>query len=146
MSEQTAGSNTLLEDCIEKIESAYEYMLAYAAQGRKNEPAETEGADSIRAFLKSLVWGISNIGTGFEESTKTLGLNETSAQEVENFKNILKRDAESALAVVALVLNVPSLSSQVIDNLNASTHVRSLLTDIFVMDEVLKIHQQHSAG
>lgn len=145
MSEQAVESNTLLEDCIEKIESAYEYMLAYAAQGRKSEPAESEGTLSIRAFLESLVWGINNITSGFDESAKTLGLNETSTQVIENFKNILKRDAESALAVVELVLNVPSISSQVIDNLNASTHVRSLLTDIFVMDEVLKIHQQHSA-
>jgi hypothetical protein len=145
MSEQTSESNTLLENCIEKIEAAYEYMLAYAAQGRKDEPAESEGELSIRAFLESLVWGVSNITMGFDESAQALGLYESSAHQIENFKNILKRDAESAQAVVELVLNVPSLSSQVIDNLNASTHVRSLLTDIFVMDEVLKIHQQRSA-
>ena len=145
MSEQLSGTNTLLEDSIEKIEAAYEYMLAYAAQGRKEEPLESKDSDalSIRSFLQSLAEGIKNISKGFDEASGSLDLN---ASEFENFKTLLARDAESALAVVELVLSVPSLSSQVIDNLNASTHLRCLLTDLFVMDEVIKIHQKHSAG
>ena len=49
-------SETLLQNCIEKIEAAYEFMLAYAAQGRKNEPPIGEGSDglSIRVFLEEL--------------------------------------------------------------------------------------------
>jgi hypothetical protein len=31
-----------------------------------------------------------------------------------------------------------SIGSQLIDNLNASIHLRALLTDLFLMDEVLK--------
>ena len=31
-----------------------------------------------------------------------------------------------------------SISSQLVDNLNASMHIRALLTDIFLIDEVLK--------
>ena len=31
-----------------------------------------------------------------------------------------------------------SISSQVVDNLNASIHVRALLTDLFLIDEILK--------
>jgi hypothetical protein len=31
-----------------------------------------------------------------------------------------------------------SISSQVVDNLNASIHLRALLTDLFLIDEVLK--------
>ena len=34
----------------------------------------------------------------------------------------------------------PSLSSQIVDNLNASIHVRALLTDLFLIDEILKGH------
>jgi hypothetical protein len=32
----------------------------------------------------------------------------------------------------------PSISSQLIDNLNASIHLRALLTDLFLIDEILR--------
>ena len=38
-----------------------------------------------------------------------------------------------------LVLVQPRLSSQLIDNLNASLHVRTLLTDVFLLDAILSI-------
>ncbi len=138
------SSETFLQSSIEKIEAAYEYMLAYAAQGRKDEPAEGTGSDtpSIRNFLKDMLWGIENITQGFSDSAQALSIDGTAAESFENFKAVLAGDAKSASAVVGMALKVPSLSSQLIDNLNASTHVRCLLTDIFVLDEVLKIHQQ----
>jgi hypothetical protein len=37
------------------------------------------------------------------------------------------------------VLGKQDLSSQLIDNLNASIHLRALLTDIFLIDEILKV-------
>jgi len=138
------SSATLLQSAIEKSEAAYEYMLAYAAQGRKDEPAEGTGSDalSIRNFLKDMLWGIENITQGFSDSAQALNIDGTVAESFENFKGVLAGDALSASAVVEMALKVPSLSSQLIDNLNASTHVRCLLTDIFLLDEVLKIHQQ----
>jgi hypothetical protein len=60
------------------------------------------------------------------------------------FLNVLQRDAADALAAVELVRAQPALSSQLIDNLNASIHLRALLTDLFLIDEVLKINA--SAG
>ena len=47
-------------------------------------------------------------------------------------------DARIALGAVRLVLARPDISSQLIDNLNASIHLRALLTDLFVLDEALK--------
>ena len=41
-------------------------------------------------------------------------------------------------AAIQLVLAQPSISSQLVDNLNASIHLRALLTDLFLIDEVLK--------
>ena len=54
------------------------------------------------------------------------------------FIDVLDRDAQSALSAVRLVLAQPSIGSQLIDNLNASIHVRALLTDLFLIDEILK--------
>jgi len=39
-----------------------------------------------------------------------------------------------------MVLAQPSIHSQMIDNLNANIHVRALLTDLFLIDEILKAH------
>ena len=44
----------------------------------------------------------------------------------------------SVILAGTIVLAQPSISSQVIDNLNASIHLRALLTDLFLVDEVLK--------
>ena len=48
---------------------------------------------------------------------------------------MLDRDAGDSLAAIELVLAQPALSSQLIDNLNASIHLRALLTDLFLIDE-----------
>jgi len=55
---------------------------------------------------------------------------------------VLERDALDSRAAVQLVLAQPAISSQLIDNLNASIHLRALLTDLFLIDEVLKTHQR----
>jgi hypothetical protein len=40
---------------------------------------------------------------------------------------------------VRLVLAQPAISSQLVDNLNASLHLRALLTDVFLLDEIVKV-------
>jgi hypothetical protein len=55
---------------------------------------------------------------------------------------VLNRDARDSLAAVELVLVQPSISSQLVDNLNASIHLRALLTDLFLIDELLKTRRQ----
>ncbi len=59
-----------------------------------------------------------------------------------NFLSVLERDAADSLAAIELVLAQPSISSQLVDNLNASIHLRALLTDLFLLDEVLKKRQK----
>jgi len=38
-----------------------------------------------------------------------------------------------------LLLAQPSIGSQLVDNLNASSHLRAVLTDLFLLGKVLKI-------
>jgi hypothetical protein len=57
------------------------------------------------------------------------------------FLAVLDRDCRDALAAMELVLAQPVISSQLVDNLNASIHLRSLLTDLFLLDEIVKLHQ-----
>ncbi len=57
------------------------------------------------------------------------------------FLGVLERDAQDSLAAIEIVLAQSIISSQLIDNLNASIHVRAMLTDLFLIDEIIKAHQ-----
>jgi len=54
------------------------------------------------------------------------------------FFAMLDRDARDSLAAIELVLAQPAISSQLIDNLNASIHLRALLTDLFLLGDILR--------
>ena len=75
---------------------------------------------------------------GLEQScAETVGQEQLApAEKYEAFFAVLKRDAESAVAAVELVLAQPAISSQLIDNLNASIHLRALLADCFLVTEI----------
>ena len=60
------------------------------------------------------------------------------AAKYDAFCSMMERDASDSLAAVELVLAQPSVSSQLIDNLNASSHLRALLTDLFLFGEILR--------
>jgi hypothetical protein len=63
-----------------------------------------------------------------------------------SFLAVLARDARDSLAAMDLVLAQPTISSQMIDNLNASVHVRALLTDVFLLGEVLRTQRVAAAA
>ena len=55
---------------------------------------------------------------------------------------VIDRDARDSQAAVQLVVAQSAISSQLVDNLNASIHLRALLTDLFLIDEILKVHRR----
>ena len=67
------------------------------------------------------------------------------AEKYDAFIAMLNRDASDARAAVGLVLAQPSISSQLIDNLNASIHLRALLTDLFLIDEIVRAENVSSS-
>lgn len=123
-------TGTELREAIETIERAYEFMLAYAAQGRDFEDTDGTGP-SIRAYLTDLAGALSRIG----DLVSDCGAEEKGFA---RFQALLAADADKSLAAVEMVLLVSSISSQLIDNLNASIHLRALLTDLFLFDEAYK--------
>ena len=123
---------------IDHVEAAYEFMLAYAAQGVTGEE-EGGSATEISAQLKRAEEALEGLAALVEELIATKDLKP--AQPYRSFIGVLERDAASAQAAIQLALAQRALSSQLIDNLNALIHVRSLLTDLFFIDEVLKLQQ-----
>jgi hypothetical protein len=117
---------TDLAGAIDVIEETYEFMLAYAAQGRVND--EDNSSAGIRSYLQRSNQALAVICSA-----------ELPGEEAEQFLDVMRQDAMKAGAAIRLVLAQPTIGSQAIDNLNASIHLRTLLTDIFVLDESLKI-------
>ena len=119
----TDGPKTL-SDAIDAVEETYEFMLAYAAQGRAREED-----DDIREHLRRAEAGLAIIAAmdvGADGDHKA-------------FIDIVRQDAERARAALRFVLAQKTIGSQIVDNLNASIHLRTLLTDLFLLDEALKI-------
>jgi hypothetical protein len=117
------------------IEECYEFMLAYAGQGLPSDEGSQAGGQ-LREFLHRAV----NALTGITESCA--GAVEEGELEPAGkygaFMAVLDRDAKDSLAALELVLAQPAISSQLIDNLNASIHLRALLTDLFLIGEILR--------
>lgn len=128
-----------MQQRIDAIEEAYEFMLAYAAQGRRTDDGSSTGT-SIRAFLERAEGALDHIAADARTAIDHSALK--SADVTHSFVDILEHDAGRARAAIRLVLGLPGISSQMIDNLNASVHLRTLLTDLFLIDEALKPPQQ----
>lgn len=124
-----------LADRTNAIEECYEFMLAYAAQGLPGDQGSASGGQ-LREFLRRAVEALSGLADAFRAAVKQDSLEP--AESYEAFLAVLARDSTDSLAAIQLVEAQPSLSSQLIDNLNASIHLRALLTDLFLIDEILK--------
>lgn len=136
-----SNNNETLRNSINDVEAGYEYMLAYAAQGLIDEPTSGGSGPSIRVYLKKMQNGLVSIVDDFETVIKdATGDN---AELYLNYLSVLKEDAAKSKKAVDLVMSLPSIGSQVIDNLNASIHLRALLTDIFLIDEALTSLSRH---
>jgi hypothetical protein len=121
------------------IEEAYEFLLAYAAQGLASDAGSSAGSQ-VRHFLSRLDAALTGIGDVFRDVVAAEQA--AAADRFHPFIAVLDRDAAASQAAVRLVLAQPGISSQLVDNLNASIHLRALLTDIFLVDEVLKTTAQ----
>ncbi len=126
---------TKLEAHIDAIEEAYEFMLGYAAQGLEGDQGSKTGGE-LRGYLVKANTAMEWLAPDLRELVETDGLEP--AERYEAFIDVIDGDAKISRAAVSLVLAQPSISSQLIDNLNASIHLRALLTDLFLIDEVLK--------
>jgi hypothetical protein len=117
------------------VEECYEFMLAYAAQGLPSDQGSKSGGQ-VREILHHAVKALTGLAETCAIEVKEEGLEP--ADKYLAFFAVLDRDARDSLAAIELVLAQPAISSQLIDNLNASIHLRALLTDLFLVGDILK--------
>ncbi len=119
---------------IDAIEESYEFFLAFAAQGLTSDQGSKTGGQ-LRSFLGKCEGAVD----GLAEALRGLVAEESlePASTWGEVLDIVERDASDTLSVVRLVAAQASISSQLIDNLNANIHFRALLTDLFLVDELI---------
>ncbi len=128
-------TNSTLRKHIEAIEESYEFFLAFAAQGIRDDTSSPTGGE-LRRYLQRTDSALLDIAQAFRNAADDVA----GQDQFRAMIDVLEQDAHSARAAVQLVLTRPAISSQLIDNLNASIHVRALLTDLFLLDEALPRH------
>ncbi len=113
-----------LEAEIEVVESGYEFLLAYAAQGRPPQDESGIGPHP-RPTLEKMLQAMKNVS-------------QTLANTQSDFEQVILDDLKKASAAVGFVLAQKKIGSEVIDNLNASIHLRAVLTDFFLYSEAFR--------
>ncbi|MFL2669619.1 MAG: hypothetical protein ACJ0HT_08620 [Alphaproteobacteria bacterium] len=122
-------NSTEIRKNIELVEEAYEFMLAYAAQGRADEGAGPDGAH-IRTFLKQFSDATDRIIEDFDKLSEPNGAMETFIKSAES-------DAKTVKSVMAIMLQKENISSEMVDNANGLITVRSYLTALFFIDKAV---------
>ena len=113
----------------EAVEEAYEFMLAYAAQGRAEEGAGPDGAQ-IREFLRQFDDAVGAIAAMIDTLPGIEG-------ETAGFAVSLKKDSETMSSVLKIMLARDNISSEMVDNANGLIAVRSYLTSLFFVDKAV---------
>jgi len=112
----------MISDYIETIESGYEFLLAYAAQGRPAGLDETGPGPHARPTLEGMQQAMQNLVKELSSSA-------------DNFEQLIADDCNKAIAALGFILAQDKIGSEIVDNLNASIHLRAVLTDLFLYGE-----------
>ena len=120
---------------IDAIEESYEFFLAYAAQGLSSD-REAKSGHQLREFLGQLEKALDGLGDAF----RALAAAETLTGPADAWNGligVLDADASASLVAIRVIMAREGISSQLIDNLNANIHLRALLTDLFLVDDLI---------
>lgn len=112
----------MISDDIETIESGYEFLLAFAAQGRPASLEDSGPGPHARPTLEAMKLAMQNLVQELSGSA-------------DNFEQLIADDCNKAGAALGFILAQKKIGSEIVDNLNASIHLRAVLTDLFLYGE-----------
>lgn len=122
-------------DRCEVVEECYEFFLGYAAQGLPSDEGNPAGRE-VRNHLERAREALIGLPESCRQAIRDHQLEPSGKYDA--FCCTLERDGNDSLVALELVLAQPAISSPLIDNLNASIHLRALLTDLFLFGEILR--------
>ena len=124
-----------LQAHVDVVEETYEFCLAYAAKG-VNVQMAVSNDKLVRERLEQMAATLAELPGSFLALAEERG--SQNGERYRAFIEVLRRDSAAGLAAVQLVLAQPGITSQMVDNLNGMIHLRALLTDVFLLDEILR--------
>lgn len=124
-----------LQGHVNVVEETYEFCLAYAAKGVNAQMAASNDR-LIRERLEKMAVTLGELPGAFLALARERGSGD--GERYQEFIEVMRRDSAAGRAAVQLVLAQPGITSQMVDNLNGMIHVRALLTDVFLLDEILR--------
>ncbi|MBQ91289.1 MAG: hypothetical protein CL441_07745 [Acidimicrobiaceae bacterium] len=90
----------------------------------------------MRTAIEQMDRALEGLGEFLAATIRERGLEPLAAYD--GFITVLSQDALQSRAALQLVAAQETISSAVIDNLNGSIHLRAILTDLFLIDEILR--------
>lgn len=123
-------SEAALNQRLDAIEAGYEFCLAYAAQGRTDD-----AGSPIRQTLENMFAALEGLAPLLEAALLRPGAQH--AASTRRYLDAVREDAAVAQGAIGLVLDQTAIGSLLVDNLNASIHLRALLTDLFLVDQAI---------
>jgi hypothetical protein len=129
-----------LQAHVDVVEETYEFCLAYAAKGVNQQMAASNDR-LVRERLEKMAATLEGLPASFLALAEERG--SESGDRYRAFIEVMQRDSAAGLAAVQLVLAQPGITSQMVDNLNGMIHLRALLTDVFLLDEILRPDAEH---
>ena len=124
-----------LQAHVDVVEETYEFCLAYAAKGVNVQMAVSNDR-LVRERLEKMAATLGQLPEAFLALAEERG--SPTGDRYEAFIDVMRRDSAAGRAAVQLVLAQTGITSQMVDNLNGMIHLRALLTDVFLLDEILR--------
>ena len=118
---------------IDAIEKSYEFFLGYAAQGLTSDRGAKSGAE-LRDVLARIEAALDGLPEAVAEAAERAAGGSALWNEM---VEVVRADARAALTAVRLVSAQEAVSSRLVDDLNANMHLRAVLTDLFLVDELV---------
>ena len=134
------SATAALQAHVDVVEETYEFCLAYAAKGVNQQMAASNDR-LVRERLEKMAATLEELPASFLALAEERG--SESGDRYRAFIEVMQRDSAAGLAAVQLVLAQPGITSQMVDNLNGMIHLRALLTDVFLLDEILRPDAEH---
>ena len=134
------SATAALQAHVDVVEETYEFCLAYAAKGVNQQMAAANDR-LVRERLEKMAATLEQLPASFLALAEERG--SESGDRYQAFIEVMQRDSAAGLAAVQLVLAQPGITSQMVDNLNGMIHLRALLTDVFLLDEILRPDAEH---
>lgn len=130
---QTETPATDLRDSIERLETAYEFLISFAGQGVGREGVQS-ATDQIREYVTDFE---ASLGDAHEAATAVPEVHEEfDTPAYAEFVDRMEDEVAEARNVLSLLGERDRITSQQVDNMNGMSVFQSVVMKFFFLDEL----------